>query len=280
MAESSAKTKGYSELKQLKAEIELLKEKLHPDSIAKAVDRGYLSISNLRCSLGILSIILTIFVVVAGAFGFLGVKNILSIRNEALRVQEVREKVESDANSVAIAVNSVEVQIRAVKDDTLKETRKLIGKVQSEVDDLEKEYRTMASVFNTVAGSQADVLSVREMQLLVLLAKEIDPNHPVYNLNAAQVSYRLGDYGRVVESCDKLIASTNSPAIAARAKQLKEKAEVAKPRKFPQIKGSGFSQGNYNLLALSVSTLHVLSDKGYLTMEETNSILDSADKTK
>src|SRR5919106_4047771 len=89
------------EVEQLQGEIEQLKIQTKPDSLAKTLDSSYLSINNLRAFLQILSLILTVFLAGAVYFGFVGLANIFSIREEADKVKDIRESVSYAVESIS-----------------------------------------------------------------------------------------------------------------------------------------------------------------------------------
>ena len=80
---------------EIEKEIQILKDKLKPDKIAKLIDSSHLSINNLRGFLQILSIIMSVFLAGAIAFGLIGVNNILELNNEVSKIKEVKDNFNS-----------------------------------------------------------------------------------------------------------------------------------------------------------------------------------------
>ena len=224
----------------LKGELEDIKKRLEPDEIAKAIDRSYLSINNIRAFLQILSIILTIFLAGAVYFGIIGFQNIL----------KVQEKVQT------------------------------ISKLENEVRTIRENVQDISELFNKIAIKDHELLNAREQQLLILMASEIDPNNTVFKFNAANVDFLFGRYDEAAEKLGVVLVSPNVPEdVQEKARELKARAEEmrANPPQPPKITG-GPAVGPYSLVGLHANTLNKLSDMGYLTRQEVKSIFDDSSK--
>ena len=104
-------------LRQLQEEIERLKTQIKPDALAKALDSSYLSINNLRVFLQILAAILTIFLAGAVSFGWVGLTNMFSIREEADKVKSIRESVNHVSQTISDMEKTIKGYITTIRDD-------------------------------------------------------------------------------------------------------------------------------------------------------------------
>lgn len=283
-----------AEIDEIREELKLLKEKLLPDRLAKAVDASY---ARIRLFLQILAIMITIFLTGAVGFGFFGVKNIFSIYREAAEVQSLAEKVSEDQKEVEKSLNlakGMESQIeQTINDfnDTFERTisdmrsqsQKEISGLKTEVAAIRGNLDKISNMFNRVAVKEADTLNAREVQLLVLLAHEIDPNKSTFILNAAVCALKFQRYDEAINHCDRLLKSPdNSPKEIVRAKEIKRKAEKQRdmpPKVTPAEeakKGTFIKIGPYSPMGLHENTLKTLVRKGYLSVQEAQKILEDS----
>lgn len=222
----------------LTRDIESLKKRLTPDEMAKAIDHSYLSINNLRGFLQILSLVLTIFVAGAVCFGVIGVQNILKLQEKIERVDELENEV------LAIRENVEDISL----------------------------------LFNKVAINNESLLNAREQQLLILLAREIDPNNQIFTFNAAHLALLFGRSDEAMEYAELVLKSPDMPRdVQEKARQIKDQAEKLKanPQEYPKLtKGPTFA--GYNIIGFNFNTLKMLRQKGYLTNQEITTILNDS----
>ncbi|MFO0794121.1 MAG: hypothetical protein U0586_08645 [Candidatus Brocadiaceae bacterium] len=242
-------------IEELKKEIALLKRKLEPDELAKQIDKSYFSVNNLRCFLQILSIIMTIFVGVAAGFGFFGVKNILSIGETESAMRDRYGNFQS-------------------KEKLLTE----------KVDTIEKNLKDISSIFNNVSIAKNKVLSAREQQLLMFLAKEIDPKSPLFKYNMAVCATNFGRYDEALQYLSE-IDLNSVPANTLNiewAKDLKRICENFKknPPKEPRLgdppKGATVDVYTYANAQLFGNIVGSLLTNGYLNPQQAESIFGKA----
>lgn len=281
--EASASSDDLAEIRQ---RIAIIEKRLEPDEIAKSIDRSYLSINNLRGFLQILSIVITIFVAGAIYFGAIGLSGILTIREEARRVEQSRERVataESEINDKVAAVdqqiselrdriNNELVQLRTTTDDELRRFSNRLGKI-------EKELKDISQIFNSVALSNRDLLNAREQQLLTLLAQQIDPDNPAFRLNAAHWALSFRRYDEAIEHLDAILHAESTPSgIRERAKEMRTEANKLReePQKLQYTEPGGVLLGNYGVVALSANILNTLIHNGLLTVQQAQQAFDAS----
>lgn len=226
------------DIENLNNEIAEIKKKLLPDKLAKIIDRSYFSINNFRLFLTVFSIMLTIFLAGAVYFGIIGVQNISKLQEKIARVGELEEEV---------------VTIRA-------------------------RMQNISELFNKVAIRDKDLLNAREQQLLILLAREIDPDNPVFRFNAANVACGFGRYEDAIRDFDLVLKSPDIPTdIKEQAEESKIKAQelMASPPEYPKV-SKGPTIGPFSILGLHVNTLRELQRKGYFSGLEIQAILDDS----
>lgn len=253
----------HKTIEELKKEIAFLKGTLEPDMLAKRLDGSYLSVNNLRCWLQILSIMMTIFISIAAGFGFFGVKNILSIGETESAMKERYENFQ-------------------VKEQGL--TKK--------VDDIDTRLKDISGIFNKVAIVAIEskkVLNAREQQLLVLLAKEIDPNAPLFKYNYAVSACNFGRYEEALQYLSE-IDLNNVPANTLNIEWAKdlmricEEAKVNPPKEPPAVdppKGTTVDAYTYMSAQLFVNIVDSLFKNGYLNPQQSEEIFSKAkERTK
>jgi len=241
MANETDKHENQS-IKALYQEVEDIKRRLAPDEIAKAIDRSYLSVNNIRTFLQILSIIMTIFFAGIAIFGFIGIQNILTVQEKIQALSQLENKVSQVENKVSV---------------------------------IQKNLHDISTLFNKIAVANDELLNAREKQLLILLAREIDPNNPVFNFNAAQVAFGFGKYDEALKHVETVFRLSDVPTdIRKRAHELKAKAEKSKanPPEYPDT-NKGPAIGDYSILGLHINTLKKLVFEGYLSVQDVNDIL-------
>lgn len=218
------------DFKSLHTEIDEIKSKLAPDNLAKVLDRSYLSVSSLRFYLALLSVALTIFIAVAAYFGITSIPNVIKVHDELRDFEDFKRDLEE---------------------------------MKSQVKDI-------AVTFNKVAAERQGEFNARELQLLVFLAQKIDPNNPIFNLNAASCSMKFNRYDEAINYCDLVLNSSDaSPKVSAQAKEFKTRAEDLKdkpPKVKPEKDRSGLRIGPYWPMKLHENTLTTLIAKGYLSV--------------
>lgn len=279
----------------LQKEVEDLKKRLSPDAIAKTLDHSFLSVGNLRAFLQILSIILTIFVAGAVYFGYIGTTNIFKIREEAKKTETIRQstqtifdRVSQIEGQIGDKVAKVDRAIPTLKAKTNAEIEKLRQKVDGriqEVDDQVKyvtsELKNISEIFNKIVISNPTLLNAREQQLLILMAKEIDPGNPTFNFNAAYLAFSFRRYDEALKSLDVVLNSENVPQdIRKKAMDLKVTAEsrIKNPPKLEYEEPSGAFIGPYGIIAFPVNILKALVYNGYLTQEQAQEIIEASKK--
>lgn len=226
--------------KSLRTEIEELKMRLAPDKLAKVLDRSYLSVSSLRFYLAILSVVLTIFIAVAAYFGITSMQSMLKVRDELRDFDNLKREVE----------------------------------------EMKEGMEGLSVTFNKVAAKRQKDLNARELQLLVFLAQEIDPNNATFNLNAAGCAISFQRYDEAIDHCDWVLKSPDtSPKDTARAKEIKRLAEKLRdipPKVTPAKEATGIKIGPYRPMGLHENTLKTLVRKGYLSVQEAQKILEDS----
>lgn len=292
MSEETQK-KYEAQVADLQKQIDVLRRSLEPDQLAKSIDRSFLSVGNLRAFLQILSIVLTIFVAGAVFFGFVGLTNILQIREEARKTETIREATEQTLSRVLDVEGQVQSKVTGVDQAFLTietKTENEISRLQQEVDNRIKEIdgqvkgvaadlKSISEIFNKIAVSQPDVLNAREQQLLTLLAKEIDPESPVFCFNAAHWAFSFQRYDEALAYLGVTLNSSDiSPEILQRAKELQAQAVKLKanPPKLQYQKAGGVRVGPYGVVAFPVNILNVLVQNGYLTLPQAQEVIDAS----
>lgn len=277
-----------SEIDEIRGELNLLKEKLLPEKLAKAVDASY---TRIRIFLQILAIMITIFLTGAISFGFFGVKNIFSIHQEAAEVHNLATKVSEDQKEVEKSLNSAKQMESQIKqtindfNDTFQRTisdmrnqsQKEVFVLKNEIKGIRENLDNVSDIFNRVAVKQADTLNAREAQLLVLLAQEITPNSPIFRFNYGSSAMRLGRYDEAIEQFEAVLKSKDASSnLIARTQTLIAKCEKLKasPPRVQELKGVAL--GGYYILQLHANTLDALHKNGYFTYEQTQKIIDDA----
>ena len=232
------------EVKQLRGEIEHLKTQIKPDALAKILDSSYLSINNLRAFLQILSVILTIFLGGAVAFGYVGLTNISSIREEADKVRSTRKSVDHVAGSIFATEQDIKLRIdslqrsfqetnEAIQHESKKAIDALRTQLENQLEANEKKIaqvnvklREISEIFNKVAIQRENDLSAREMHLLFLLAQEIDHEDLAFNFNAASTAFRFKKYEDALQILEKVLEHRAVPAdIRRRAETMRSEAQ-------------------------------------------------------
>lgn len=239
MAKEDKQTIGPDD-RNLHVEIEELKTRLAPDKLAKVLDRSYLSVSSLRFYLALLSVMLTVFIAVAAYFGITSMSNVIEVRDE-LRDFE---------------------------------------KFKTELEQMKAGLREISVTFNTVAAERQDEFNARELQLLFLLAQKIDPDNPTFNLNAAGAAMKFHRYDEAINYCDLVLKSPDALAKQSKvAKEIRGKAEELRavpPKVTPETDKKGIRIGPYYTLSLHENTLNTLIQKGYLSTQEAQKIMDDS----
>ena len=225
--------------------------------LAKRLDGSYLSVNNLRCWLQILSIMMTIFISIAAGFGFFGVKNILSIG-----------KIESTMKN---RYKKFQAKERALN---------------NKVADINKRLVNIAGIFNHVGLNYKSTLNAREKQLLVLLAKEIDPNSPLFKYNYAVSLCDFGRYDDALQSLSEIDfnsvpANTLNIEWAKDLERICKEAKANPPKKPPceePPKGAIVGRITYIQTQLFANIVESLIENGYLNIDQAVKIFDEADK--
>ncbi len=277
----------------LQIQIDELRSRLDPDQLAKSIDRSFLSVGNLRAFLQILSIILTIFVAGAVYFGSIGLTNILQIREEARKTESIRQSTEQVFSRVSAVedqiqskVTGVDQEISTLEAKTDSEISKLKEKVDVRIEEIDGQVKNVATnlksiseLFNKIAISHPDVLNAREKQLLTLLAKEIDPESPIFSFNAAHWAVSFRRYDEALAYLDVTLNSPDiSPEIRQKAIELQAQAATLKanPPELKYQEAGGVTVGPYGIVAFPVNILNVLVQNGYLTLPQAQEVIDAS----
>lgn len=201
---------------------------------------------------------MTIFVGVAAGFGFFGVKNILSIGETESAMKERYKNFQS-------------------KEKLLTE----------KVETIEKNLKDISSIFNNVSIANNKILSAREQQLLMFLAKEINPKSPLLKYNYAVSAYGFGRYNDALQFLSEIDFNniqTNNELNIAWAKDLKricEEAKASPPKVPPEIKppkGSTIDRITYWNGKLFINIVDSLVTGGYLNNEQASKIFEDANQ--
>jgi hypothetical protein len=278
----------------LQKQIDDLTQHLKPDQLAKSIDQSYLSVGNLRAFLQILSIILTIFVTGAFTFGYIGFTNIWKIREEANKISDIRKSTEDTLSQVSnikkqveATVVNVEETIPILENRTNKEMdnlqKKLIDKfdkISNKVEQIEADLRYISKTFNKLSINKQNILNAREQQLLILLAKEIDPDNPKFSYNAAHMSLLFQRYDEALAQLNITLNSSDIDAdLRKKAVDLKDQIEKQKSSHpvfdYPKAKG-GMAMDGYFVVQLSANILYALVQNGYLSATQAQEIMNSA----
>ncbi len=277
----------------LQRQIDELRKRLDPDQLAKSIDRSFLSVGNIRAFLQILSIILTIFIAGAIYFGSVGLTNILQIREEARKTETIRESTEQALSRVLAVegqiqskVTDVDQAISNLETKTNSEISKLqqkvdvrIKEIDGQVKDVAANLKSISEIFNKIAVSHSDILNAREQQLLTLLAKEIDPESPIFCFNSAHWALSFRRYDEALAYLDVTLNSPDiSPEIRQRAKELQTQAMTLKanPPKLQYQEAGGVTIGPYGVVAFPVNILSVLVQNGYLTLPQAQEVIEAS----
>jgi len=282
-----------SKINDIKNECAELRKRLNPDILAKSLDSSYLSVGNLRAFLQILSIILTVFVAGAIYFGSVGLTSILSIRDDAKEVEDIRQSTQAIYDQAAAIAKQIEQTVKDVdaaipvldaKTDAeiekiAQKTDERFKQVDKEVQDVASQLKSISDIFNSISISSQDLLSARERQLLFLLAKEISPDSPTFNFNAAHSALAFGRYDDALRLLEVVLKSDNVPdEIRNRAVQLREEAQRLRdnPPKLEYRAVTGPSIGPYGIFEFPLNILDALVRNGYLTIEQAQKIIEAS----
>jgi len=263
-----------------------------------------------QCWLRILALCMTAFVTIAGGLGVYSITQVLSLQNQ---LQQERDKAAAISAEVALAredvlarkadverqASAVEGQVRAAVEQlqatmageieslrsttsaelhTLREsTDGELSALDSRVAQTAQQLADVASTFNRVAVQETASLSAREQQLLVLLASQTDTGNPVYTFNRASWALRFGRYAEAITLFDAATANPDlDPEVAKRARLLRDQAAAlaSNPPKLVPPSSTGMFLNGVDLLALPVATLNLLVQRGYLTLDEAQTVVD------
>lgn len=307
---------------ELENQLTTLRRKLEPDALAKALDSSYLSTNNLRAFLQILSLIMTVFVAGAVYFGYIGLTNIFSIREEAEKVKAIRQSADEalqKTNSVGMDIQKqletirtaleearktvstgkedVQIQVTNIRKDLQvtmenlrkqndQEGRELRTRLEARFSETEKQIRSInksvqdiSQIFNRVAVENEQTLNPRERQILFLLARDIDPENPVFNFNAANLAANFGRYDEALRYLEFVLKSKDLPPnVLDRAKALQAECIKLKANP-PEVRANippGVKIGDYSVIGLHVNTLETLRRMGYISLEQAQKIFDDA----
>lgn len=154
---------------------------------------------------------------------------------------------------------------------------------EKEIQKVNKQLSSISTIFNKVGISNEKILNAREKQLLFLLAKEIDPDNPIFNFNAGILAANFGRYDEAIITLDKVIKAQNVPSnIIAKAKETRSSSMKLKQSP-PEVKATeptGVAIGDYVILQLHLNTVDKLWKSGYITLEEAQKIFDNAKMKK
>lgn len=145
----------------LEKKIELIKQKVTPDNLAKSIDNSYLSIHNIRVFLQILALIITIFLAGAVGFGIFGISNIFSVHDNAEKVEDMKEIVQTYLESVSSMEKKIQISSNNI-DSTLSIA---LMKVSETENDLRKKITNLNNNFNK-AISDVHIKSDEEIKNL------------------------------------------------------------------------------------------------------------------
>ena len=283
MSEEPSSNPDIAEIQQ---ELASLRKMLKPDELAKLIDRSYLSVNNLRAFLQILSIVITIFVAGAVYFGSVGVTSILRLQEEAEKVTQSREKVvaaEEEINKKIASFDIAQKDLRSRIDNEVNELRQKtdtqIAELSNKIQRVESQLREISKVFNQVAVSRPELLNARERQLLMFLAREIDPDNPLFRFNAAHLALGFARYDEALEHLDTVLKSgALAPQLRSRAQKMQAEASRLKenPPALKYEEPGGFMVGQYGVVTLPANILHVLVNNGLLTVPQAQEVIDAS----
>lgn len=158
-----------------------------------------------------------------------------------------------------------------------------LADAEKEIQKVNKQLSSISTTFNKVGISNEKILNAREKQLLFLLAKEIDPDNPIFNFNAGILAANFGRYDEAIIALDKVIKAQNVPSnIIAKAKETRSTSMKLKQSP-PEVKATeptGVAIGDYVILQLHLNTVDTLWKSGYITLEEAQKIFDNAKMKK
>jgi hypothetical protein len=200
------------------------------------------------------------------------------------------EKQKEMDRKMILVQTSVDDAIKAMQKKTENSMNSMKGGMDQRLADAEKEINkvnkqlsSISTIFNKVGISNEKTLNAREKQLLFLLAKEIDPDNPVFNFNAGILAANFGRYDEAIVALDKVIKAQNVPSdIIAKAKEGRSTSMKSKQSP-PEVKATeptGVAIGDYVILQLHLNTVDTLWRDGYITIEEAQKIFDNAKMKK
>lgn len=280
-------------LASLEEQLGRLDKRTTPNELAKAIDSSYLSINNLRAFLQILSLVMTVFLAGAISLGYLGIQNIQKIQEEARKTELIRQSAQeilthvteagdqigAKVTKVDEAIPSMNTRIEEQVQKVRQRTDEQVDRVAQQVSLVESQLRTIAQVFNKVALENASELSPREQQMLVLLAREIDPKNPALNFNAAWWAENFRRYDDVLKLVKTVLDTRDLPEnIRGQAVALQERARAAKakPPTLHYQEPEGAFAGDFGIVALPINILNELIFSGHLTLAQAQQVIDKS----
>lgn len=297
-----------NDLSEVKKKIDEIENKLSPSELAKSIDSTYLSINSTRLFLQFLSAMFTVFLAGAVYFGYLGAKSIFELRDEVKKVERIRidiedtisqskndinnstqeskstlnltKKIESEVKGKA---NNIDVEISKMKKDMYDKYNQEIGDLQQKITKLDKNLTDISSIFNKLGIEYDNILTVREKQLLFLIAQNIEPKNPIFNYNAAVMAKAFGRYDEAIKYFDNVIDSKEIPEnIISQAKTMKKECYDLKsnPPSVQKKDPQGVAIGDYALMPLFVNIVETIWKNGYITYDQAQKIFDDAKMKK
>lgn len=262
------------------------------------------SVRNVATWLQVLAMCMTAFVVIGGVLGGYSMVNILNLqgqlrqahdeaataRNEVVATRdEVKEKAAIVRDAVETAVGELQVRTQGELADlrtatrtelsaTQSETNAQLAMLQEQLAEITRQLEDIGTIFNRVAVEGTGILSPREQQLLVLLATKTDPESPAFALNRANLALQFGRYQEASDLFGQVLGTPGlDQSILERARALRAKADEygSNPPMLAPPQPSGTFINGIDLVALPVATLNALVQRGYLTLQEAQEIVDS-----
>ncbi|QQG65368.1 tetratricopeptide repeat protein [Desulfobulbus oligotrophicus] len=174
------------------------------------------------------------------------------------------EKQKQMDQKLVLVQTSVDNATKTMQRKTEDSLNSMKGNMDQRLADAEKEIRkvnkqlsSISTTFNKVGISNEKILSAREKQLLFLLAKEIDPDNPIFNFNTGILAFSFGRYDEAIIALDKVIKAQNVPSnIITKAKETRSTSMKLKQSP-PEVKANepkGVAIGDYVILQLHLNS--------------------------
>ena len=189
------------EIKELKKQINVMNKKLTPSGISKLVDSSLLSVNNVKLLLQIVALIATLVMIFFAAIGFLGISSINNIIKTSDNVSSIEKAIDEKVSTIDSSmvflntfINDKKTDVNAKFEEYEKNINDRMNRSDKKVSDVQLKLTDMSKIFNEIGTNNAGELGLREQKLLVLLAKECDPDNPLWIYNSAILSAKSRNY--------------------------------------------------------------------------------------